>query len=90
MEKCSCYSYDVYRGGICMGTKEREACACLGNEANCDFYPEVREKAASSITWNAWLHNVQKKYGNINLPFIEWLNTPISTEAKQRYDIENV
>jgi len=31
--------------GICYGTKECERCSCKGNKLNCDFYPEVREKA---------------------------------------------
>ena len=31
--------------GICYGTKECERCSCKGNRLECDFYPEVREKA---------------------------------------------
>ena len=36
------YDVDV---GVCNGTKEREICGCGGNEAKCDFYPEIRKKA---------------------------------------------
>lgn len=31
--------------GFCYGTKECDRCSCKGNRLNCDFYPEVREKA---------------------------------------------
>ena len=31
--------------GFCYGTKECERCQCKGNELECDFYPEVRDKA---------------------------------------------
>ena len=53
---CECYRESVefyykndYRKsqrvvGRCMGTKEREECACGGDESMCDFYPEKRGK----------------------------------------------
>jgi len=53
---CECYRESVefyykndYRKsqrvvGRCMGTKEREECACGGDESVCDFYPEKRRK----------------------------------------------
>lgn len=53
--QCKCYTETVefyykneYRKcqrvvGRCMGTKEREECACKGDESMCDFYPEKRE-----------------------------------------------
>ena len=53
---CECYRESVefyykndYRKsqrvvGRCMGTKEREECACDGDESMCDFYPEKRGK----------------------------------------------
>ena len=31
--------------GFCYGTKECERCYCKGNELECDFYPEVKDKA---------------------------------------------
>ena len=31
--------------GICYGTKECERCYCKGHELECDFYPEVIDKA---------------------------------------------
>lgn len=56
MNKCKCYeerevldyfslNSDRRLVGICNGTKEREECCCKGNRANCDFCPEIREKA---------------------------------------------
>ena len=30
--------------GVCWGTKETDECNCGGDEAKCDFYPNVREK----------------------------------------------
>ena len=30
----------------CIGTKEQDECSCGGDRTKCDFYPEVREKAA--------------------------------------------
>ena len=53
---CECYRESVefyykndYRKsqrvvGRCMGTKEREECACGGDQSMCDFYPEKRGK----------------------------------------------
>ena len=37
------FAYEVV--GICYGTKECERCYCKGNELECDFYPEVIDKA---------------------------------------------
>lgn len=31
--------------GVCWGTKEIDECKCNGDRTQCDFYPEVREKA---------------------------------------------
>ena len=36
--------------GFCNGTRERERCGCKGNRLDCDFYPEVREKAQKETT----------------------------------------
>lgn len=58
--KCSCYyekqmnvwnpikyvdgsGYEIV--GFCNGTRECDRCYCKGNRLECDFYPEVREKA---------------------------------------------
>lgn len=64
--KCSCYDeklmnvwnprkyaengfgYEVM--GFCNGTRERDKCSCKGNKLECDFYPEVREKAKKETT----------------------------------------
>lgn len=35
--------------GICWGTKDRDRCNCKGNQLECDFYPEVREKAKENL-----------------------------------------
>lgn len=60
MEVCSSYQegcYKVYdstsypvnlrsiKVGFCNGTREKERCGCKGNRLDCDFYPEVKEKA---------------------------------------------
>lgn len=41
---------DYYRIGFdgpeCTGTKELDKCNCGGNPTKCDFYPEVRKRAA--------------------------------------------
>ena len=31
--------------GVCWGTREADECNCGGDRHECDFYPEVREKA---------------------------------------------
>lgn len=49
MVKCSCFD-PIYQ--CCNGTKERDSCNCRGNEKNCDFYPEKREKAKENKTMN--------------------------------------
>lgn len=55
-QKKTRYTYNQYTGspiphdieiGICWGTKECDECNCNGDEAKCDFYPQVREKAKS-------------------------------------------
>lgn len=33
--------------GRCLGTRERDACLCRGNPANCDFYPEKRTQSTT-------------------------------------------
>lgn len=47
--------YNVYTGkvdyyveevsGRCNGTRERDECSCGGDRTQCDFYPDVRDKA---------------------------------------------
>ena len=47
---CKCYHADrnfIGKIGVCWGTKECEACSCGGDEAKCDFYDYVRERAKS-------------------------------------------
>lgn len=56
MKKCDCYievssfNPDPYSSlfitqSRCNGTKEQDECACGGDPAKCDFYPEKREAA---------------------------------------------
>lgn len=48
---CKCYHADknsLGKIGVCWGTKECEACSCGGDEAKCDFYDYVRERASLS------------------------------------------
>lgn len=48
---CKCYHADknfLGKIGVCWGTKECEACSCGGDEAKCDFYDHVRERASLS------------------------------------------
>ena len=70
MSKCNCYHIQTERRhtyhitgepiyydeevGVCWGTKEREKCSCCGNEAKCDFYPKVRERAENAPP-NTWV-----------------------------------
>lgn len=45
---CKCFHAEknfLGKIGVCWGTKEREACSCGGDEAKCDFYDYVRERA---------------------------------------------
>ena len=47
---CKCYHAEknfLGKIGVCWGTKECEACSCGGDEAKCDFYDYVRERAKS-------------------------------------------
>ena len=47
---CKCYHAErnfIGKIGVCWGTKECEACSCGGDEAKCDFYDYVRERAKS-------------------------------------------
>lgn len=60
-DKCNCYresqrfAYNkfIMKGcmmpySYCNGTKEQDECSCGGDEAKCDFYPEVRARAKKS------------------------------------------
>ena len=38
----------------CVGTKEQDECSCNGDEAKCDFYPEVRARAENAMP-NTWV-----------------------------------
>lgn len=65
MKKCEYYYTEVYKTasysngeyrlgdevelGKCYGTRETEYCHCKGDRSQCDFYPEVREKARQEI-----------------------------------------
>ena len=45
---CKCYHADrnfIGKIGVCWGTKECEPCSCNGDEAKCDFYDYVRNRA---------------------------------------------
>lgn len=61
MQVCSSYREECYmdpmnlnprsiKVGFCNGTRERERCSCKGNRLDCDFYPEVKEKAQKETT----------------------------------------
>ena len=39
--------------GVCWGTKETDECSCGGDETQCDFYPEIREKARKELDVDA-------------------------------------
>lgn len=45
---CASWHPDVYGHDECWGTKERERCACHGNKAACDFYPDIRKGAVNA------------------------------------------
>lgn len=57
MSNCNCYIRDTDGlGGYiprCYGTKEREICQCGGDESKCDFYPEKRNKAETTMAMDA-------------------------------------
>ena len=41
---CSCYF-----AGECWGTKEKDACSCVGYKELCSIYPDVRERAIRAL-----------------------------------------
>lgn len=49
-KKCACWheKSDLWQfgSGCCWGTKECDPCDCGGDRSKCDFFPEIREKAA--------------------------------------------
>jgi hypothetical protein len=73
MKKCDCYEemeITVPRHCIikrCNGTKEQDHCSCGGDQAKCDFYPEVRKKAKilhkeqKKMQWYVWRYNVNSQ-----------------------------
>ena len=72
MKKCESYHtreryiYDPYIPSIkhtvvegeCWGTMERDTCHCNGDRCQCNFYPEVRQKA---------LEEKQSKRGKVDI-----------------------
>lgn len=53
MKKCKYFDedYSTISGAPCsrcLGTKEKELCACGGDELKCDFYPKNKDKASRS------------------------------------------
>lgn len=44
---CECYTEENGKQ-ICNGTKERDECNCNGDEFNCSFYDDVKERAKKS------------------------------------------
>lgn len=70
MNKCSSYHIEFGRP-CCYGTKEKDMCACGGDEAKCDFYPEKRRQYATRVlpTAEMWIAAQKSgrtyKYGDI-------------------------
>lgn len=62
--------------GVCWGTKEIDECACGGNETQCDFYPEIREKGRQQLSIQDAINHF--KYGISHDIFSE----PVVTYAK--------
>ena len=62
--------------GVCWGTKEMDECSCCGDEAKCDFYPEVKEKAMKSVSIDDAINHF--KYGISHDIFSE----PVRTYAE--------
>lgn len=52
-----CYQTDCAGYAVCWGTREREPCECGGDEAKCDFYEEVRQKALVARSRAAGIRN---------------------------------
>lgn len=57
-QKKTLYTYNQYTGspiphdvevGVCWGTRETDECNCGGDETQCDFYSEVRERAKKEL-----------------------------------------
>ena len=42
-EVCSCFRPGIDHEDRCAGTRELERCVCGGKQAQCDFYPDVRD-----------------------------------------------
>ena len=40
---------DCYFAGECWGTKEKDACSCVGYKELCSIYPDVRERAIRAL-----------------------------------------
>lgn len=54
---CKCYHADrnfIGKIGVCWGTKECEPCSCNGDEAKCDFYDYVRNRARKEEYMNPY------------------------------------
>ena len=49
MEKCNCWREFDKNRAYCAGTKDLEFCVCSGNQAECDFYEELRARASGTF-----------------------------------------
>lgn len=94
---CKCYRAEKnFLGeiGVCWGTKECDACSCGGDEAKCNFYGYVRERAKKQVT-NAdriramtdeeladWIRHIECRtnfYGKEGFDYwLEWLRQEAS------------
>ena len=45
--------------GVCLGTKEIDACKCEGNEGKCDFYPEKRRNKTAETLSNSLMQKYE-------------------------------
>ena len=73
---CKCYEKIDSINGICNGTREREYCTCKGNESDCDFYEEKREKKSKEMTNRDWLNSLSTE------DFVGWLMSDYPVEVK--------
>ena len=73
--------------GVCWGTKECEECSCGGDRTNCDFYPEVRERALKERNpkCGEWI----LVYDGLDFANFECSICHDRTDVNGKYDIED-
>lgn len=82
-DKCSCL-HEEYGKQVCYGTKECEECLCDGDQSECDFYPEKRQKYFETASEE----DLFARYANIYQSFLNRLHSLNYSKLLEIFDLD--